>query len=102
MSRPPIMTEADLAAKIVDRYKADSWDVYQEVSISGRGRADIVAVKDGVLHVIEAKKPISSDVLRQAEAWAPFCSASFVACAPTAGVQFLPGFKDAAAEGGEA
>ncbi len=64
-------SEADLG-KIVVRYLEDlGWEVFQEVSWGGGGgkRADIVAVKDRVVWVLELKKTFGFDVLAQAEEW---------------------------------
>lgn len=64
-------SEADLG-KIVVQYLRDlGWEVYQEVSWGqgGNKRADIVAVQDRVIWILELKKTFGFDVLAQAEEW---------------------------------
>jgi len=64
-------SEQDMAAKVVAWLKEDlqTPDVYQEVEVRGVGIADIVAVLDRVLWVIEAKLTLSLQVIYQARRW---------------------------------
>jgi hypothetical protein len=61
-------TEAELAKDVVAYLTQQGWDVYQEVE-SVRGVADIVAVKDGKLLIVETKRNMCLDVLYQAHRW---------------------------------
>jgi hypothetical protein len=61
-------TEADLAAVVVGWFRAAGATVYQEVEHRG-GVADIVAVRDGVLTVVECKLGMNLHVLEQAHRW---------------------------------
>lgn len=61
-------SESALAAVVVTWLKSSSWEVYQEVEASG-ARADIIAVRDGTLWVIECKNSFSSNVVDQAYGW---------------------------------
>lgn len=64
------MNETDLGEKVVKWLEAQHWDVYQEVKFSGSGgRADIAAVRDGKLWIIECKTSLSFTVLEQASGW---------------------------------
>jgi hypothetical protein len=81
MSKRPIQTEAEMAAKVVRWLEADNWTVYQEVDPEGRGgaRADIVAVRDEMLTVVEAKTKLGWDVFAQAEHWTRFANRVYMA-----------------------
>lgn len=62
--------EADLAEVLVGHLKQDGWDVFEEVRpCQGGARADIVAVKGGVIRVIECKLAMSFSLLNQARHW---------------------------------
>ncbi len=64
------MKETDLAKKVVTWLEAQHWDVYQEVTVTGHGGiADIVAVRDGKLWIIECKTSLTFTVLEQASHW---------------------------------
>jgi hypothetical protein len=63
-------SESDLAAKVIEWLEAQHWDVYQEVVFRGNGgRADIVAVRNGYLWIIETKTSLTFTVLSQASYW---------------------------------
>lgn len=65
------MIEADLAAKIVKWLNEQHYEVYQEVA--GRdGIADIVAMMDRRLWVIETKTSLGLAVMQQAHRWKPY------------------------------
>lgn len=60
-------SEADLA-EVVVRYLTDfGWDVYQEVEL--HNIADVVAVNDRIVWVIETKRTFGLGVLSQAQQW---------------------------------
>lgn len=61
------MTEVEIAKCCVDWMKADGWEVYQEACVPWR--ADIVAVKDGIVRVIEAKTRLSFELAAQGMRW---------------------------------
>lgn len=62
--------EECLAADLVAWLRGGGWDVYEEVETrSGFGRADVVAVKGSLVHVIEAKVSMGLAVLSQAARW---------------------------------
>ena len=66
-----MLTEADLAAKVVSWLQEQHWTVYQEVQPAkwGGPRADIVAVQGQLVWVIECKKSLGLSVLAQADRW---------------------------------
>jgi hypothetical protein len=63
--------ETDLAAVVVDWLESEDWEVYQEICFDGGGSktADIVAVKDGHIWIIETKLSLTLQVLAQANSW---------------------------------
>jgi len=66
----PFKTEAEMAAKIVAWLENLKWEVYQEVKLEGRDNvADIVAVQEKRVWVIETKMQLGFSVLAQAFAW---------------------------------
>ena len=63
-------TEAELAAVIVHWLTELKWDVYQEVQLHrGSAVADIVAVQNRIVWVVETKRALTLDVLEQALGW---------------------------------
>ena len=63
-------SETDIAQVVVDYLESKDWDVYQEVQFHNYGGiADIVAVKDNQLWIIETKISLTFSVLAQAEKW---------------------------------
>ena len=65
-------SETDIAEVMVDYLESKDWDVYQEVQFHNYGGiADIVAVKDNQLWIIETKISLTFSVMAQAEKW--FC-----------------------------
>lgn len=60
--------ESALAARVVSWLEAQRWDVYQEVEHRG-DIADIVAVRAGLVWVIETKVTLSLAVMHQAARW---------------------------------
>lgn len=63
---PP--SEAALCEVLVDWLEAEGWEVYQEVQYHG-GIADIVAVRGGIVWVVEAKTGYNMTVMEQAYNW---------------------------------
>lgn len=59
------MKETELAQPVVEWLESQHWDVYQEVECPG-GYADIVAVRDNYLWIIECKTSFSLKVVEQA------------------------------------
>ncbi|MCC7572216.1 MAG: hypothetical protein KO464_02365 [Candidatus Methanofastidiosum sp.] len=59
------LKETDLAAPITEHLEACGWDVYKEVPC-GSGVADILAVKDNKIWVVELKRCLSLQLLDQA------------------------------------
>ena len=63
-------SEAEIAKVLVDYLESKDWDVYQEVQFNNYGGvADIVAVKNDELWIIETKTSLTFSVLAQAESW---------------------------------
>lgn len=63
-------SEVELAAAVVEWLRFEQWEVYQEVQLSyGDAIADIVAVREPVVWVIETKRSLSLEAIRQAEDW---------------------------------
>lgn len=69
--KTPIMKEADLAARVVAWLESQQFEIFHEVQPNGRGgvRADIVAVRAGVIRVIETKMVLGLEVMAQAAHW---------------------------------
>lgn len=63
--------EEDVAQQVIAWLEAQRWDVYQEVAPHGGGTsaADIVAVRCGLVWVIECKTSLSLAVMAQASRW---------------------------------
>lgn len=59
------LKETDLAAPVTEHLEACGWDVYKEVPC-GSGVADILAVKDNRIWVVELKRSLSLQLLDQA------------------------------------
>jgi hypothetical protein len=67
------MLETELAARVIAWLRDLRWEVYQEVQMQTYGpRADIVAVQNGIIWVIETKLSFGSEVLGQAFGWYGF------------------------------
>jgi hypothetical protein len=79
------VTESEHAEAVRERLHECGWATYAEVSMySGDMRADIVAVKNGVVIVVETKTSYTLDLLEQAERWKFQVHAVYVS-APTDG-----------------
>lgn len=64
------VTEAELAAPLVTWLQEQHWTIYQEVQFRHHGGvADIVAVRNGILWIIETKTSYTFRVLEQASSW---------------------------------
>lgn len=64
------MKETDLAKPVIAWLSDQHWEVYQEVQFSyGSSIADIVAVRNGIMWIIESKMSYGFDVLQQASRW---------------------------------
>jgi hypothetical protein len=61
--------ETELAAVVVDWLESQDWNVYQEVQFPGTGSADILAIKNDHIWVIETKTSFSFQVIAQAIQW---------------------------------
>lgn len=70
--------EQALAEVVVERLKADGWEVFQEVQVFST-IADMVARKDSKLWIIETKTTLNLDVLGQAYDWRGFADKVSVA-----------------------
>lgn len=62
-------SEQDIAAVLVNFLSSDGWDVYQEVPSRDGAAADIVAVRDGCVMVVEVKTTFGLRVMEQAALW---------------------------------
>ncbi len=62
-------SEEELAGKVVQYLLSYGWEVYQEVEVNPCGRADIVAVQNDRVWVIEAKQSLGLSVIGQAHNW---------------------------------
>ena len=64
------MKETELAKPVVQWLTDQHWDVYQEVQFNyGGGIADILAVKNNIMWIIETKTSMTFTVLEQASKW---------------------------------
>ena len=67
---PMTIKETDLAKPVVDWLLEQNWQVYQEVQFDSSGdAADIVAVRNGIIWIIETKTTFGFSVLEQAARW---------------------------------
>lgn len=65
------ISEATLASQLLEYLKNDGWDCYPEALLHyGNGRADIAALKEGKLWILEVKNTLSLRLLEQAIEWA--------------------------------
>lgn len=64
-------SETELAKGIVTWLESYQWDVYQEVQYRGK-IADIVAVQNNIVWIIETKLTSTLKVIEQALQWKPF------------------------------
>jgi hypothetical protein len=70
MMTSPTISETEIATKVIKWLDEQHWDVYQEVQFRNYGsRADIVAVRAGMIWVIECKTSMTFTVLEQADNW---------------------------------
>lgn len=77
-----VLSEAEVAAKVIDFLLDDGWEVYQEVPLGNI--ADIVVkrtTRNGatLLGVIEVKTSVNLTLLSQAEHWLPFANYVWIA-----------------------
>jgi hypothetical protein len=64
------MKEIELAKPVIEWLGDQHWEVYQEVQFDGSGTvADIVAVRNGIIWIIETKTTFGLAVLEQATRW---------------------------------
>lgn len=78
------MTEVELAKKIILYLNDLKWDVYQEVQLHRNGPiADIVAVQNGLVWIIEVKKSFSLAVLDQILEWPYYGNYVSIAALPS-------------------
>jgi len=62
--------ETELAEFVIHWLQSQHWDVYQEVQFNHYSAiADIVAVRNGIMWIIETKLSMTMDVLYQASRW---------------------------------
>ncbi len=63
-------SEAELAKLVIDWFRVQHWEIYQEVPFNGIA-ADIVVTKGPVVGVVECKKYLNLEVLEQCDRWVP-------------------------------
>ena len=64
------MKETELAKPVIEWLTDQHWEIYQEVQFDGGGTvADIVAVRNGIIWIIETKTSYGFAVLEQARRW---------------------------------
>lgn len=64
--KPKIASEAALAEVVTTWLRADGWRTYHEVELPRGGRADIIAVRRGLVWIVETKLQAGLEVLEQA------------------------------------
>lgn len=63
-------TEVDMARNVVAYLQSEKWECFKEVQLGwGSRRADIVAVRDPIVAVVECKLSLSLEVIEQAVGW---------------------------------
>ncbi len=79
-----MISEADIAAAVVQYLTDLQWEVYQEVQLhTGGNCADIVATQGPIVWVIEAKKSLTFEVIAQAASWYRYAHRTSVAVPTT-------------------
>ena len=64
------IAESDIGAAVMDYLIHDNWDCYPEAQFNAYGqRADIAAVKGGILLVVECKTSCNLALFQQARGW---------------------------------
>lgn len=64
------LSEQEMATLVINWLELQHWDVYQEVQFNTNSSiADIVAVRNGLIWVIECKKALTFAVMDQAKNW---------------------------------
>lgn len=63
--KPNFATEAELAKVVTTWLRTDGWSTFHEIECRG-GRADIVAVRHGLVWLVETKLRAGLEVLAQA------------------------------------
>jgi len=64
------MTEEEIAEKVIVWLQKQHWEIYQEVQVfHGSSVADIIAIQNNLVWVIEVKKSLTLRVLDQATNW---------------------------------
>jgi hypothetical protein len=71
-------SEAEMGARVVAHLKGQNYTVYQEV-IADQGTADIVAVRDGSVVVVECKLHLNLHLMEQAYRWRAYADSVFMA-----------------------
>jgi len=74
----PDESEVEIARKVVQYFKENDWEVYQEVKFRG-STADIVVTNGLVVGVVEVKKTLSLHLIGQARHWRPYAHLVWVA-----------------------
>lgn len=65
-----LLKETELAELVIAWLSVQNWEIYQEVQFSQMGGiADIVAVRQNIIWIIETKTSMSIQVLNQASSW---------------------------------
>ena len=76
--------ESELAEVVIGWLENQKYDVYQEVELrNASGIADIVAVQNKIVWVIECKLSFGLSVISQAFGWKPYANLVSVATPPT-------------------
>ncbi len=63
------MKESDIGQTLIKYLRGEGWDCYPEAECGVGGRADIVAVQNRIVWVIECKQAMSLALLDQAHRW---------------------------------
>ena len=84
--------ETDIAKIVIGWLEQLEWECYQEVQVHSYGHiADIVAVKEPLVWVIECKQSLSLSVIEQADGWRPYAHYLSVCVPPRARGRNVPG-----------
>jgi len=87
--KPAWGSEADMARVVVGWLEHQGWEVYQEVQIHSYGRcADMVALRDEKLWVIETTLSFTLDLMAQADGWRPYTDWISIAVPATKGGRY--------------
>jgi len=72
------ISEKEIGAKVLEQFVRDGWDCYPECMMCG-ARADLVAIRNGLIAIVECKTSLSVSLFDQIIEWRPFANFLYAA-----------------------